>query len=191
MNKVVENQTIETIKNRRSYRKYVPGQLKEEELQAILDAAIYAPSSCNEQPWYFTVIRNNDLIDRMSEKTKKALLTSGRERFVEMAQNPDYHIFYHCPVVVVVSGNESCISPTTDCAAAIQNMLLAAESMDIGSCWIGLVGYYFRQNEEESRKELDIPDGYKPYYAVCFGYKDKSKVFDAPERQTGVFSFID
>jgi nitroreductase len=190
MNRVIENRTMETIKSRRSYRKYVPGQLKEEELNTILDAGMYAPSACNEQPWHFTVIQDKDLIDRINEETKKELVKSGSERFAERAKDPDYHIFYNCPTVIVISGREGCFSPMTDCAAASQNMLLAAESLDIGSCWIGLVGYYFRADMDRSKNELNIPAEYTPYYALCFGYKDKSKVFEAPERKPGVINYI-
>jgi nitroreductase len=190
MTRVIENATMETIMNRRSYRKYVPGQLKKEEVQTILEAGVHAPSACNEQPWHFTVIQDQKLIDRLSEETKKELLKSRAERFMEKAQNPDYHVFHNCPTVIVVSGKSEGFSPMVDCAAASQNMLLAAESLDIGSCWIGLIKYYLRANEEQSRRELNIPEEYTPYYALCFGYKDRSKVFDPPERRTGVINYI-
>ncbi|MDA3845843.1 MAG: nitroreductase family protein, partial [Vallitaleaceae bacterium] len=59
------NQVIETIKNRRSTRKFKPEQLEKEQLEAIIEAGLFAPSAHNEQSWYFTVIQNKELIEDM------------------------------------------------------------------------------------------------------------------------------
>ncbi|GAB4034774.1 MAG: hypothetical protein Fur0012_14830 [Elusimicrobiota bacterium] len=88
-----------------------------------------------------------------------------------MAANEKFHIFYNAPVVIIVSMLKSAMSPLVDCSAAIENMLLDAESMDIGSCWIGLAHFWFSKKEEV--KLLELPEGYEPCYAVAFGYKDQ------------------
>lgn len=163
------NKVLEVIKSRRSIRKYLPEQLKEEELQAILEAGNYAPSAHNEQSWHFTVIRNKELLDRMSARTKEVMAAQDADWVKAMGTNKDFHVFYHAPAVVVVSMRTSALAPMVDCCAAIENMLLAAESLDIGSCWIGLARFYFAQKEELPR--LKVPAGYEPCYAVTFGYK--------------------
>jgi nitroreductase len=127
------NKVIEAIKSRRSIRKYLPEQLKDGELQAILEAGNYAPSAHNEQSWHFTVIRNKELLDRMSAKAKEAMAAQGTDWVKTMGGNKDFHLFYHAPAVIVVSMRKAALSPLVDCAAAIENMLLAAESLDIGS----------------------------------------------------------
>ncbi len=165
------NKVLETIKNRRSIRKYLPEQVKEEELQAILEAGAYAPSAHNEQSWHFTVIRNKDLLDRISAKAKEVMAAQGEDWVKTMGSNKDFHLFYHAPSVLVVSMRKAALSPLVDCSAAIENMLLAAESLDIGSCWIGLARYYFTLKDELPR--LKIPAGYEPCYAVTLGYKDQ------------------
>ncbi|MBI5744962.1 MAG: nitroreductase family protein [Elusimicrobia bacterium] len=165
----MKNPVLDVIKNRRSIRKYLPDQLKPAELEAILEAGAYAPSAHNEQPWHFTVIRDKALLDRISEKSKELMAAQDTDWVKEMGRNPAFHVFYHAPAVVIVSARAAAMSPKVDCSAAIQNMLLAAESLDIGSCWIGLARYFF--SLEEELPLLGLPDGYEPFYAVTFGYK--------------------
>ncbi|MGB9936634.1 MAG: nitroreductase family protein [Methanobacterium sp.] len=182
MNKVVEN-----IKNRRSIRRYKNEQIKDEELDLILESAIYAPTGHNDQPWYFTVIQNKELINEMSEECKRIMSDLPIEWIAKMGKAEHLHIFYNAPTVVVVSGKEDATSPIHDCSAAIQNMMLAAESMDIGSCWIGLARFFFKN--EENIKKLGIPEGYRPYHGVCLGYKE-SLSNKAPERNRNVVNYI-
>lgn len=163
------NQVLEVIKSRRSIRKYLPEQIKEEELQAILEAGLYAPSAHNDQSWHFTVIRNKELIDRISAKSKEIMAVQTTDWVREMGCNEKLHILYNAPAVIVVSMKKGTIAPMVDCCAAIENMLLAAESLDIGSCWIGLARYFFALKDEVAA--LNIPEGYEPCYTVALGYK--------------------
>jgi len=187
------NAVIENIKNRRSVRIYKPDALKTEHLSAILEAATWAPSGHNGQSWHFTVIRNKGLIDLISEKTKQWLAAQPADWiFTAFGKNPNFHIFYHAPAVVIVSGKKDAVSPVVDCCAAIENMVLAAESLDIGSCWIGLP--YFLFNDKTASKEviakLNLPQGYEPNYCVTLGYKDGPKPKPQP-RKDGIINFID
>jgi nitroreductase len=176
------NIVLETIKNRRSTRKFRPEQIDQAELELILEAGTYAPSGHNCQPWHFLVIQSQEALDRINAGTKRELAKAADKHLVEMAANNRYHIFYHAPTVIIVSGDVSAASPValaatgqsytplTDCSAAIQNMLLAAESLNIGSCWIGVVNLFFALPEEI--KKLTVPRGYKPLFAVSLGYKE-------------------
>ncbi|MDF2592581.1 MAG: nitroreductase family protein, partial [Clostridia bacterium] len=65
------NETLKNIKNRRSVRAYQAEQIKEEELQMILEAGIYAPNARNQQSWHFTVIQSKELLDRMSKAVQE------------------------------------------------------------------------------------------------------------------------
>ncbi|MDK2799120.1 MAG: hypothetical protein PWP27_681 [Clostridiales bacterium] len=182
------NEVLKTIKSRRSIRKYLPQQIRDSEINTIIEAGIYAATGHNEQPWYFTVIQDKELIDYMSQRTKELMSNESIEWIARIGRNEKRHLFHHAPTVIVVSGKQNAYSPLTDCSAAIQNMMVAAESMDIGSCWIGLVSYFFEQEEEV--KKLNIPEGYKPFYAVCFGYKDTSIKVAVPERKTDIVNYI-
>ena len=181
------NEVIETIKSRRSIRKYLPEQIKDDEIEMILESAIYAPTGHNDQPWHFTVVQNKDLIDKMSAESKKIMANLPIDWIAKMGKAEHLHIFYHAPTVIVVSGKEDATSPLPDCCAAIQNMLLAAECIGIGSCWIGLARFFFEN--PVNIKKLGVPEGYKPYYAVSLGYK-ASPNNKAPERNINVVNYI-
>jgi nitroreductase len=182
------NPTIEIIKNRRSVRNYLPQQIKEVELKEILDTAVYAPTGRNHQPWHFTVIQNQELIKRMGAKTKELMSQSKEDWISEKGKDLSFNLFYNAPTVIIVSGRRDAYSPLTDCSAAIQNILLAAESLNIGSCWVGLVSHFFSVKEDVAK--LDIPECYEPYYAVCLGYKNPDAEIITKERKKEVFNYI-
>ncbi|MBP2626081.1 MAG: nitroreductase [Firmicutes bacterium] len=163
------SEVINVIKRRRSVRAYQEEQIKEHELQAILEAGLWAPSAHNSQPWHLTVIQDPDLIRYISEVSIEDMVNSSVELVARLGQS-GRSIFYNAPTVIIVSGKkEGLLDPVIDCSAAVQNMLLAAEALDIGSCWIGLIRFFF--NHEEDVKKLQLPEEYKPFYAVCLGYK--------------------
>lgn len=131
------------------------------------------------------MVQKKDLLDSISEKAKAAMVKSPLERPAKLGASEQYHIFHQAPTVIVVSGAKNVkapielpdqvwksYSPLADCAAAIQNMLLAAESIGVASCWIGYVNYYFMLAEAEA--DLGLPAEYSPLFAVCLGYKTAS-----------------
>lgn len=181
------NTVLETIKNRRSVRNYLNQQITDEELETIIEAGIYAPTAHNDQPWHFTVIQKQEFIEHMNQEAKKVMKTSDVDWISNMGKNESFNIFYQSPTVVVVSGRKTAISPLVDCCAAIENMLLAAESIDLGTCWIGLARFFF-ENPENVEK-LSIPAGYEPYYAVSIGYKATNNN-KGPERNKNVTNYI-
>jgi nitroreductase len=182
--------------NRRSIRSYIQEQIKDEELNLILEAGMHAPSARNDQSWHFTVIQNQEVIDHMSEVAKQSMKSSGEEWLVNMGKSTRYHVFHHAPTVIVISGWSEATEPLIDCSAAVENMLLAAESLDIGSCWIGLARFFFTTSTfgekyipfPERMEELNIPIGYIPFYAITMGYKDQE--VRAPPRNQDVINLI-
>lgn len=183
----MENKVLETIMNRRSTRKFKDVQVENEILKKILDAGIQAPTAMYSEPWHFTVIQNKELIKHMSDVSKIFMKDSENDHVREMSDKLD-NIFYNAPTVVVVSGKSDISSAIIDCSAAIENMILAAESLDIGSVWIGLVRYFFDQEEEV--KKLHIPEGYIPNFAVAFGYKDYKQALGPSKRNKNVINYI-
>lgn len=193
---------LDIIKRRRSIRKYMPEQISDAELAAILEAATYAPSGHNSQPWYFTVIQNKELIDTISNQAKQVMTSSCLDKPQRLGSSGNYHLFHNAPTVIIVSGDKAAQSPLqlsgydftsytplADCAAAIGNMLLAAESIGVGSCWVGLVNYFFTLSDEVAK--LGIPAQYQPLFAVCLGYKDANLVGAvAAKRKADCVNFI-
>ena len=183
----MENEVLKTIRYRRSTRKYKDEQISEEELQTILEAGIQAPSANNSQSWYFTVIQNVDMINFISEKSKEVMLQSDNECIVNIGKK-DGNILYNAPTVIVVSGKEDVSSSLVDSSAAIENMLIACESIDLGAVWIGLVRFFFTLDDEV--KKLKLPNGYKPLYAVSIGYRNNDNIPGPSKRNKDVIDYI-
>jgi len=181
------NEVIHVIKQRRSVRAYQEKQLKEDDLQTILEAGLWAPSAHNSQPWHFTVIQDPDLIRHMSTISSEDMAKSSIKWMARIGQS-GRSIFHNAPTVVIVSGKkDEFLDPLIDCSAAAQNLLLAAEALDIGSCWIGLIRFFF-EHEDEVRK-LQLPAGHKPFYAICLGYKARVNG-QGPARVSNTVSYI-
>lgn len=181
------NEVIQNILDRRSVRVYSQEQIKNEDLELILKAGQFAPSGCNMQPWHFTVVQNKEIINKLNIDTKKELLKCENEYFQNFAKNENYDIFYNAPTTIVISGEKSALTADLDCSAATENMMLAAESLNIGTCWIGLVTFLFKGNQvKEYSKMLEIPEGFKPYYAITLGYKKYPNPKPQPRRENTV-----
>jgi len=160
---------FEAIKRRRSIRAYTRENISEEEVEKLIDAAKWAPSAGNIQPWEFVIVRNVRI------KQQLAVAALG-QTFIEEA-----------PVVIVVCADEAqsswgygnrgatlyCIQDT---AAAVQNILLAAHALGLSTCWIGA----FR--EELVKKALNAPMNMRPIAIVPVGHAaEKPK---APPRRS-------
>lgn len=169
------NETIKTIMSRRSIRAYKEEQLKEEDLKAIIDAGLYAPSAMNQQSWHFTVIQKKDLINKVNEACKVAM---------QRTNNPDFNVFYNAPTIIIVSGSDKAIAPKNDGSLAMENMFLAAASLGIGSCWIHAVtGLINTEDGKNLIKELGIPEGYSIVGSGAFGYKASESPAPAPRKE--------
>lgn len=89
--------------------------------------------------------------------------------------------FTVAPTIVIVSYENADLTPIEDVSAASQNMLLAAESLNIASCWNGIVRMFFSQMDNDQREEFGIPENYVPHIVLAFGYP-KIKVMNIPQR---------
>jgi len=185
------NETLMNIHNRRSVRKFKNEQIKDEELNAILEAGQYAPSAMNQQSWHFTVIRNNELLKRLNDICVKILIGSHNKSFEARAKGVGkgkINITYGAPTVIVVSGDENAISPQIDGCLAIENMLLAAESFKIGTCFIYGLNHMFATEEGKAflMQEGIIPENYKIVGTCLFGYSLNENLEPVPRKQDNV-----
>ncbi len=154
----------------------------------ILEAGLYAPSGHNEQSWHFTVIQDRKNIEHINKESKEGLKTAPIDWMQKIGNNEKTDLTYGAPTLILVSGRKDAISYLIDCAAAIQNMLLMAESLNIGSVWLGLLRYYI--TTEDCRKRYKIPEGYEPVYGVALGYKMDEGQKPAPKRIENAVTFI-
>ena len=157
------NQTIEDILNRRSIRSFEDKALPDDDLKTIIKAGLYAPSSKNKQEWHFTVITNKDVINDLN-----SMAVEGMKR-LDLDIDEDTHIFYHAPVVIVVSSKIAGFSGV-NVGCAIENMAIAAKALGYGSCIVGQTRFmYHKANKIDVDKLLKIPDGYEHDISICFG----------------------
>ena len=183
------NETLEVIRRRRSIRQYLSKQISDSELDAIMEAALFAPSAMNQQKWHFAVVQKKSVISRMVQIARANKLRSNVSFLVKKAQEEDYHTYYGAPTVIIVSGEEQTKFVELDCAMAAQNIALAAESMGIGSCIMTSAGFLFASAKGmEMKKELGIPDGYRHICSIALGYKMDDPC-TVPPRNREVFSY--
>ena len=140
---------IDLILNRRSIRSYKNKDIPEEVLQQILEAGRQAPSAANRQPIRFVVVTDNDTLKNLCDN----LIT----RFVKSAP---VAIAGCADVKSFLTGKWAVV----DATIAMQNMVIAAWALGIGSCWIGAC------NEEKVSKLLKIPDKWKFVALLTLGY---------------------
>lgn len=149
----------EAIKTRRSIRRYLDNPVEWEKIGQILEAGKAAPSAGNLQDWKFIVI------------TDKAQ----RQKIAHACMDQDWMVQAPIHIVVVgmpdktkrFYGERGKFYTTQDCAAAIQNMLLMAHSLGLGSCWVGSF------EDEALRKSVSIPSEIKPQAVMTLGYPDE------------------
>jgi len=142
---------IETISARRSIRKFTNDEVSEAQIETMLRAGMNAPSARGTQPWHFMVIKNRDTISRMIEICPNGSMMKGADTAIlvlgDLNDTDDYFVI--------------------DCAAAVQNILLAAHAEGIGTCWIGV---YPREPRVAGLKELfSLPENIVPHSLIAIG----------------------
>ncbi|MFA5384253.1 MAG: nitroreductase family protein [Eubacteriales bacterium] len=184
------NEIIRVIKRRRSIRKFRNEQISDPEINEIILSALLAPNAMNRQKLHFTVIQNKDLLDKMVKGIKENMLDSREAPLTDKASAPDYNTFYNAPTVILISGEEKAPFIQIDCGAAAQNITLASESLNIGSCLITSSSYLFSTfRDNELKKELGIPPGYSHICTVALGYKAGENP-PAPPKNSDVVNYI-
>lgn len=151
---------IEAITGRRSVREYTTETVDEQTISRLISAAVRAPSAVNEQPWAFTVVRDQKLLDHVSHQAKSHMRAtiSGSPHaghFQSHLDNPDFHIFYHAPVLILISAIAEGPWIVEDCALAAENLMLAAYAAGLGSCWIGFAQSFL--NTPDGKTALGLP----------------------------------
>jgi nitroreductase len=188
---MVTNEVIGIIKKRRSIRQFDSRQIPVDALNTILEAALFAPSAMNQQKWHFSVVQNKTLLKKMVQITRTNKLNSDIPFLIEKAGSDDYHTYYHAPTVVIVSGEEQANFAMFDCAAASQNITLAAASLGIGTCIMASAGFLFASDEGRAMKStLGIPNGYEHICSIAMGYNRGQWPEAPPRNKKEVFSFI-
>lgn len=157
-------ETLDAIKTRRSIRKFKPQLISREIIKELLEAAMFAPSAGNEQPWQFVVLDDRKILDEvpkicstasMCRQSTTAVLVCGD---ATLEKYPGFWV--------------------QDCSAAVENLLLAAHASGLGAVWVGV--YPLNDRVEAFRRLLVLPPEITPFALVALGYPDEAPA--APER---------
>jgi len=169
------NETIKSILERRSTRSYKEIPVENEKISIILQCGQYAASGMDIQPWHFTVITNRNVLNNLTEENKKILINSPVEGLRLMVQNSSFDSFNGSPMAIIVSGKKNEICAVADCANAVENMAIAAQSLGLASCYLASFKFALEDpNGAYLLKELNIPDGYVPLYGLSLGYGNET-----------------
>jgi len=184
------NPVLDNIYQRRSVRNFSSKEIPDEILKELIRAGTYAPTAMNAQPWRFVVVTNKQLIAEYDERAKKDFIEMNKDTkipqlsaYLRNMSNPQMHLFYGAPVLILIFSSSEVTIFHHDCALAAENMMLAAQSLGIGSCWIGLaIGL---GNDAEFLKEVGVPEGHQLVAPLIFGYPAKENL-KAPARNADV-----
>lgn len=172
------NEVLKNILTRRSVRSFKPEQIKDDELDKILQAGIYAPSGMNRQSWQFTVIQNKEKIELLAKVIRQAL---GRD---------ESYNFYSPVTLILLSNDRDNSNGLADCSCALENIFLMANSLGIGSCWINQLKNICDEIEVRNLlNSFEIPSNHIVWGMAALGYPD-SKVNTAPPRKDGTIKYV-
>ncbi len=178
----------DVIRLRHSVRAYEPRQLPRQTVEAVLASAFFAPKA-QPDSLALAVVQDPALLDRLSEEAKAFALALGVPHLAALGESEAFHCFYQAPTVLLVCAREDAVAGESDCAAAIQNMLLTATSLGLGSCWIyfGVMAFSGAAGPELARL-CKLPQGYAPKACVALGYE--AGVAHSPPPRDGEAHFL-
>lgn len=149
--KIQTQDAIENIMSRKSVRKYLPKPVEKEKVQTLLKAGMAAPSGKDVRPWEFVVVTDRAALDSMA------------------AALPYAKMLTHAPMAIVVCGDTTKSSYWyLDCSAATQNILLAAEALELGAVWTAACPYDDRMAVVS--RYTALPKHIKPLCVIPVGY---------------------
>lgn len=156
----MNNSVIDNIKKRRSIRKYTGQVITDKQVKVLLELGFSAPSAHNFQPWHFIVVKDGKMLEKIAEfhPYAKMIAQAG------------------CAIIVCGDHDKQTMDGfiVEDTSAAIQNMLIGAESMGLNTVWCGI--YPIEQLVSSFRNELDIPPDVLPVGMVVVGHGDEDKL---------------
>jgi nitroreductase len=189
---MIQNEVLDAIRARRSTRSFTVRQIEPEQLEALMDAAVWAPSGGNNQSWLFTAVQNGETLLRLNE-----LVREGFQRWVPdddypgklgakaASQKENYNFHYHAPTVLIASNKPNYENAMADCALALENVFLAAQSMGLGSCYLNQL-HWLRSDPgvRDFLFGLGIPKEHTICSAAAIGYIEKPSAPPARKADT-------
>ena len=173
--------TLEAIKTRRSTRKFKARPVEMEKLQQIVEAGRFGPTGGNAQSNHFFVISKIETLMVLKELVQNAFakmelrddLYKSLKNSITLSRKGHYSFSYNAPVLIVVANKKDYGNNMADVACAVENMMLAANELDLGSCYINQLKWL---NEDptllEYLRSLGLKEDERVYASVAIGYAD-------------------
>ena len=156
----MEKNFLEIIRTRRSCRSYKPEQITNEQLNVVLEAGTYAPTSRGLQSPFIVAVQNDALKERLAKMNAEVM---------GVTTNP----YYDAPTYVLVFVPEDAPNGVQDASLVLENMMLAAHAQGLGSCWIHREREMFATEEgKELMRQWGLPEGLIGIGALSVGYPD-------------------
>jgi len=169
----MKEQLLEIIKTRRSCRKYKETQVKDDELNAVLEAGVYAPTAKGMQDPFIVAVQNSDDL---------ALLTKMNAEVMGVSTNP----YYGAPTYIIVLASASNSNAFQDGSCVLENMMLAAHAIGLATCWINREHEMFATDEGKALlKKWGLPDGLIGIGALALGYPAEGGIHEPKPRKEG------
>ena len=157
----MENAVLKNLQERRSIRKYLPKQVDEEQLQAILQAGMFAPTGRGLQSPVMIVVQDKEVREKL------------RKMNASVMGNPDMDPFYGAPTIIVVLADKTVSSCVEDGSLVMGNLMNAAYSVGVDSCWIHRAREEFESEEGKALlKEWGVEGDYIGIGHCILGYRD-------------------
>ena len=172
-------EALEAIMTRRSTRNYRDKPVEQDKLDKILEAGRQAPSGGNNQTSHLFVIRSREVLDRLIGMTEKAFARMDTDEntyaslrhAVESSKKGGYVFCYNAPVLIAVANRKDYGNNIADCSCVIENMMVAANALDLGSCWINQLKWLNGDPEiTEYFRGFGMREDERIYGAVIIGY---------------------
>ena len=173
--------TYESILTRRSTRKYLNKPVSKELLEKIIETGRYAPSGGNSQSNHFIVIQNKQIIDRLVKMVEKAFskmeitenMYRSLQNSINLSKKGGYVFSYNAPVLIIVANKRDYGNNQADCAIALENMMLEANELDLGSCYINQLKWLKKKKKILSYlQSLGMKEDERVYGSLIIGYPD-------------------
>ena len=173
--------TYESIITRRSTRKYLDKEVSQELLEKIIETGRYAPSGGNSQRNHFLVIQNKQIIDHLVKMVERAFsqmeitenMYRSLQNSINLSKKGGYVFCYNAPVLIIVANKKDYGNNQADCALALENMMLEANELDLGSCYINQLKWL---NEDQKilsyLQSLGMNEDERVYGSLIVGYPD-------------------
>lgn len=176
---------FDLLKKRRSIRDFEEQEVSLELIRKIIRDSCLAPSAGNEQPWRFVVVKNKRWIQRLSDESKKNLLSylqknpdAPVKQYEAALRNEKFNVFYNAPCLVYILGPQNIESAYVDCTLAACYFMFCAAAVGLGTCWVGL-GSNIR--DPEILEAIGMPEDYQIVAPIIVGYP--KSIPAAPDRK--------